>query len=49
VPAYIPPRNKNEVTGKVTQSTIRTSAQKVFKPEVTNLIRGNSKEIIKTK
>lgn len=35
VPAYQPPRSKNEVTGKVTQTTIRTSAQKVFRPDKT--------------
>ena len=35
-PAYVPPRNKNEVTGKVTQTVMRTSAQKVFKPDRTS-------------
>jgi hypothetical protein len=37
VPTYVPPRNKNEVTGKVTQTTLRASGQKVFRPEKTSV------------
>ena len=45
-PAYIPPKSKNEVTGKVTQTTIRTNNQKVFKPELTGMKRAGSKDMI---
>jgi hypothetical protein len=41
----MPPKNKNEVTGKVTQTTIRASNQKVFKPEITAAKRSSSREV----
>jgi hypothetical protein len=49
IPTYVPPRNKNEVTGKVTQTTMRTSGQKVFRPEKTSTkkvetIKGNVRD-----
>jgi hypothetical protein len=37
LPTYVPPRNRNEVTGKVTQTTLRASGQKVFRPEKTSV------------
>ena len=43
-PAYVPPRNKNEVTGKVTQTTMRTSGQKVFRPEKTSAKKVDMRE-----
>ena len=43
IPTYIPPRNKNEVTGKITQTTIKTNTQKVFRPELTGLKKSNSR------
>lgn len=48
VPAYVPPRNRNEVTGKVTQTNFRTSGQKVFRPEK-SVKKVDSKEDIKLK
>lgn len=44
----MPPRNRNEVTGKVTQTNFRTSGQKVFRPEK-SLKKIESKEEVKVK
>jgi hypothetical protein len=41
---YIPPRSKNEVTGKVTQTTIRASNKQVFRPELSGLKRSSSRK-----
>lgn len=46
LPAFVPPKNRNEVTGKVTQTTIKTSTQKVFRPELTGMKRSGSKEVV---
>ena len=47
-PVYVPPRNQNEVTGKVTQTVLRTSAAKIFKPEKVMIVKkSESKEKVK--